>query len=173
MRTILNTLRIILSLRTTIEINAILDGIRHIPIIGKHISEKIHGIRIIKFFAAITSVTGEILRAFFGKLALFAFLLLGSGAFSFLNNYSQKTVFLYGFLGLLLIAVFVINYFKTYAETEYAVFIMGMDAKKYVQALFLYNVFNVVVGYTVFGIPAALLAGVPIKSLFLRCSACS
>ena len=167
MRTTLKTLRIILSLRTTIEINAIIDGIRHLPIIGKHISEKIHGVRIIKFLAAITSVTGEILRAFFGKLALFACLLLGSGVFSYFNDYSQKTVFLYGFFGLLLIAVFVINYFKTYAETEYAVFIMGMDAKKYVQAIFLYNVFNVVVGYTVFGIPAALLAKVPWYIAFL------
>ena len=37
---------------------------------------------------------------------------------------------------------------------------MGMDAKEYVKARFLYDSFNVILGYTVFGIPAALLAGV-------------
>lgn len=161
MRTTLKTLRIILSLRTTIEINAIIDSIRRLPIIGKHISEKIHGVRLIKFLAAITSVTGEIMRAFLAKLGLFGALLLGTAVFSVLNEYSPKTIYLYGFIGILLLSLFVINYFKTYTETEYAVFIMGMDAGEYVKAIFLYNVFNVVVGYTVFGIPSALFSGVP------------
>ena len=66
MRTILNSLRIILSIRNTININLILHGIRSIPVIGKYIGEEIYGIRIIKIFAMIPAVTGEILRAFFG-----------------------------------------------------------------------------------------------------------
>jgi hypothetical protein len=38
---------------------------------------------------------------------------------------------------------------------------MGMDAKKYIQALFMYDIFSIIIGYTLFGIPAALIAEVP------------
>ena len=65
MRTILNTLRIILSIRNTININVILHGIRSIPLIGKHIPEDIYAIRPVKIIVLIISVFGEILRAFF------------------------------------------------------------------------------------------------------------
>ena len=158
MRTILNSLRIILSIRNTISVNEIIHGIRSIPIIGKYIPETIYDVKIIKIIALILSVSGEILKAFFLKLALFVVLFFASGVVSSYNDFSQKGVFLYGFLYVSLAGAFVYNVFKNTPEADYAVFHLGMDAKKFVSARFFYDSFNVVLGYAVFGIPLALLS---------------
>ena len=160
MRTILNSLRIILSIRNTISVNEIIHGIRSIPIIGKYIPETIYDVKIIKIIALILSVSGEILKAFFLKLALFVVLFFASGVVSSYNDFSQKGVFLYGFLYVSLAGAFVYNVFKNTPEADYAVFHLGMDAKKFVSARFFYDSFNVVLGYAVFGIPLALLSRV-------------
>ena len=160
MRTILNSLRIILSIRNTISVNEIIHGIRSIPIIGKYIPETIYDVKIIKIIALILSVSGEILKAFFLKLALFVVLFFASGVVSSYNDFSQKGVFLYGFLYVSLAGAFVYNVFKNTPEADYAVFHLGMDAKKFVTARFFYDSFNVVLGYAVFGIPLALLSRV-------------
>ncbi len=160
MRTILNSLRIILSIRNTISVNEIIHGIRSIPIIGKYIPETIYDVKIIKIIALIFSVSGEILKAFFLKLALFVVLFFASGVVSSYDDFSQKGVFLYGFLYVSLAGAFVYNVFKNTPEADYAVFHLGMDAKKFVTARFFYDSFNVVLGYAVFGIPLALLSRV-------------
>ena len=160
MRTILNSLRIILSIRNTISVNEIIHGIRSIPIIGKYIPETIYDVKIIKIIALILSVSGEILKAFFLKLALFVVLFFASGVASSYDDFSQKGVFLYGFLYVSLAGAFVYNVFKNTPEADYAVFHLGMDAKKFVSARFFYDSFNVVLGYAVFGIPLALLSRV-------------
>ena len=160
MRKILNALRITLSLRNTININEILHGIRSLPFFGKYISERIYGIRVFKILAMIISVHVEIFKVFAGKIALFLVLFFGSGAVGSMSDSLQKTVYLYGFLLVCLIATFIFNVFRTAQETEYGVFLMGMDAKTYVIARLVYKCFGVVVGYTLFGIPSALLAGV-------------
>ena len=160
MRTILNSLRIILSIRNTISVNEIIHGIRSIPIIGKYIPETIYDVKIIKIIALILSVSGEILKAFFLKLALFVVLFFASGVASSYDDFSQKGVFLYGFLYVSLAGAFVYNVFKNTPEADYAVFHLGMDAKKFVTARFFYDSFNVVLGYAVFGIPLALLSRV-------------
>ena len=59
MQKTLNTLRIILSIENTVNINEILNAIRHIPFIGKYIPEKIYGLWIIKFLATVMSVISE------------------------------------------------------------------------------------------------------------------
>ncbi len=161
MRTMLSTLGIILSLRNTININEILNGIRHIPIIGKNISARIHGIRIIKILALIPSVISEIFKAFFGQLCMFGFLFVASAAIGSLKIYDARGIYLYVFLIISLMGVFFYNIFRISTEVKYAVFYMGMDAKRFIQARFLYNVITVVFGHTFFGIPTAILAGVP------------
>ncbi|SCW26802.1 hypothetical protein SAMN02910456_00150 [Ruminococcaceae bacterium YRB3002] len=161
MRQTLKTLKIILSLRNTINVNGILYGIRHIPIIGKYISDRIYGIRVLKILAMIVSVNTEIIKASFGKVMLFGFLFLASGALSSLNGYSQSTIFMYGFVLASIVAMFLYNLFHTTTETEYGVFLLGMDAKKYVKALFLFDSASTFLGYAILGIPAALISGVP------------
>lgn len=161
MRTILNTLRIILSIRNTININVILHGIRSIPLIGKHIPEDIYAIRPVKIIVLIFSVFGEILRAFFLKLMLFVVLFFASLAISSMNLFSQRSIFLYGFVAISIMSMFWYDCFHVSTDTEYAVFMMGMDAKEYVKAIAFYNAFNTVIGYTFFAIPTAILAGVP------------
>lgn len=160
MRTMLNSLKIILNIRNTVTVNSILHGIRSIPVIGKHIPEQIYSIRIFKIIALILSVIREVLNAFFGKLFLFAGLLGAALLASAMNEFSKETVFLYGFLLVSLSVTLIYNVFKNTPEGDYSVFMMGMDAKKYVTAKFFYDSFNVVLGYTVFGIPAALFSGV-------------
>ena len=160
MQKTLNTLRIILSIENTVNINEILHTIRNIPLIGKYIPEKIYGLWIIKFFATVMSVISEVAKAFFGKLGLFVLLFFGSAILGSFEGKAQETAFLFGFVLISVIWMFVYNVFRNTPEGEYAVFHMGMDAKKYVTARFLYDSFNVILGYTVFGIPAAILSGV-------------
>ena len=156
-----NTLRIILSLRNTITVNGLLYGIKHIPIIGKHISDRIYGIRFIKIIALIFAVIVEIFKAFFGKALIFGLLFFGSGLVSSLNDYSQNTVFMYALLLISIAGAFMYNLFAVSTEVKYAVFLLGMDAKKYITALFTYDALAIFAGYAVFGIPTALIAGVP------------
>ena len=104
MRTILNTLRILLSIENTININAIINGIRHLPIIGKQIPETIYDIPAIKVLATIMSVIKEIMWAFFGRFCLFVFLFFVGAILSSLNDFSQNCAFLYGFLAYSILA---------------------------------------------------------------------
>ena len=127
-----NTVRIILSLRNTITVNGLLYGIKHIPLIGKHISDRIYGIRIIKILALIVAVIVEVFKAFFGKALLFGMIFLGSGFVSSLYDYSQNTVYMYALLLFLIAGAFMYNLFNVTTEVKYAVFLLGMDAKKYI-----------------------------------------
>ena len=160
MRRILNALRITMSLRNTININGILHGIRSLPFFGKYISERIYGIRVFKILAMIVSVHVEIFKAFAGKLCLFLFLFFASGAISSYNELTQKTLFIYGFLVLSLGTSFTFSVFEASQESEYGVLLLGMDAKEFVLARLVYKCASIVVGNIMFGIPAALLAGV-------------
>jgi len=159
MRKMLRTLRIILSIQNTININEILFAFRCIPVIGKYIPDRIYGARAPKIIALFFSLIGEFFRIFFGRICLFVFLFFASGAASSLNDYAQESFFLYGFLIISLIGVCIYNIFHIFTETKYTVFFIGMDAKEYILAKFLYESVYVFSSYTVFGIPAALLSG--------------
>ena len=160
MLTILKTFEIILALENTINVNVILNGIRHIPLIGKYIPEKIYSIKIFKIYAAFLSVQYEIVRAFFGKLGLFAAVLFLSAVSTNFKENSSACAYIYLFLAASLITLTAFNAFRLSTAAEYAVFHLGMDAKNYVQANIFYDVIKTFAGYTVFGIPTAILAGV-------------
>lgn len=161
MRTILKTLLIILNLKNTINVNVILYGIRRIPLIGKHIPEQIHGIRIFKIYASVLSINYEIIKAFFGELCLFAVLFLFSILFnSYISGGIGPCAFLYAFLFASFAITASFNVFKVTTETEYAVFCLGTDPQKYIFAKIAYQLFKIFAGYTVFGIPAAAFAHV-------------
>ena len=161
MRTTLDSLRIILSLKNTVNINSILHGLRSLPIIGKYISEKIYNIRFIKIIAFIISIQKEILKAFLGKLGIVLFLALVSVPVSTFTNHTAATPFLYGFVYFSLIFAFFHNIFGSTVEGNYAVLMMGMDPKKYVLARLLYKTASILIGYTLFSIPAAIIVKVP------------
>ena len=161
MRTTLDSLRIILSLKNTVNINSILHGLRSLPIIGKYISEKIYSIRFIKIIAFIISIQKEILKAFLGKLGIVLFLALVSVPVSTFTNHTAATTFLYGFVYFTLIFAFFHNIFGSTVEGNYAVLMMGMDPKKYVLARLLYKTASILIGYTLFAIPAAVIVKVP------------
>lgn len=161
MRTTLDSLRIILSLKNTVNINSILHGLRSLPIIGKYISEKIYSIRFIKIIAFIISIQKEILKAFLGKLGMVLFLALVSVPVSTFTNHTAATTFIYGFVYFSLIFAFFHNIFGSTVEGNYAVLMMGMDPKKYVLARLLYKTASILIGYTLFAIPAAIIVKVP------------
>ncbi len=160
MRKRLKALGIILRVENTININSILDAIRHIPLIGKHISERIYGIRVLKILAFIISLIIEFTKAFWKPVLWFGMLfiatqMLGQGYETFTG-----TIFLTGFLWMLIVSAFFYNIFNITTETKYTVFIMGMDAREYVKARLLYKVAALLLGYVLFGIPTALITGV-------------
>ncbi|MBR5420946.1 MAG: hypothetical protein IK115_07360 [Lachnospiraceae bacterium] len=161
MRKSAETIGIILNIRTTVSVNGILYGIRHLPIIGKYLSDRIYGMQILKLAAFLISLLRGIFTAFFGRFCMFVFLFLASGAISSLNDYSQRTVYLYGFLFLCLLGTLLQYYFQADQAGRDTVFSLGMDAKQYIRALFILKTFTAVAGYILFGIPSAMLAGVP------------
>ena len=160
MLTILKTFGIIRALENTINVNVILNGLRKIPIIGKYIPEKIYSVKIFKIYATFLSVQYEIVRAFFGKLGLFAAVFFFAVVFTNFKENSSACAYIYSFLTASLIAMTAFNAFRITTAAEYAVFHLGMDAKNYVQANIFYDVVKTFIGYTVFGIPTAIIAGV-------------
>lgn len=160
MRKILNTLKIIISVENTITTNEILHGIRSIPLIGKYIPEQIYSIKFFKIIAFIISVQGILLKAFLGKICLFGFLFFLPVALSFLNDYSQGTVYSFAFLVISLISVFLGSVFSPTLESEYCVAHMGMDAKEFIMAKVFISCFNVFISYFILGIPTAIFSRV-------------
>ncbi|MCR5209701.1 MAG: hypothetical protein K6C99_05790 [Lachnospiraceae bacterium] len=160
MQTILKTFRILLILENTINVNVILNGLRHIPIIGKYIPEKIYSIRFFKIYAAVLSVIYEIIKALFAKVSLFALVFFGTMVSENYIPGSSGAAYIIIFLAVSLCAAVTFNPFKITTAGEYAVFHMGMDAAKYVQSNIFYQIAKTFIGYTLFGIPTALLAGV-------------
>ena len=65
-RSILWSMALQRSIKNTININEILDGIRNIPFLGPLIPEWIYSLWIIKFLATIGSVIRELFGAFAG-----------------------------------------------------------------------------------------------------------
>ena len=168
MRTILNTIRIVLGIRNTVNINVILHGIRKIPIIGKHIPEEIYSIGIFKIFAGIMSVIREIFKAFLWQFFVFFGVAVGTLIINSISGFSKGAAFIYLFLFVSIISAMAGNAFKSTPEGNYAVFHIGMDARNYVIAKFAYDAFTMVISHFVFGIPAALLSEVPwFLALFL------
>ncbi|MCR4648351.1 MAG: hypothetical protein K5776_04655 [Lachnospiraceae bacterium] len=160
MRKTLNTLRIILSLENTINVNGILYGFTRIPIIGKFIPEQIYGIRLFKIYAFVIALFYEALKIFFGEIFLFPVIFLFSVVMGSFNKASQPVAYLYAFLMASLFMTIFFDVFKSTLEAEYAVLRLGMDAKEYVKAMLLRKFLSMVLGHTFLGIPSAILAGV-------------
>lgn len=170
-----NTLKNILRLRTTIKTNGILFAVKHLPFVGKHITDRIYGIRAIKIVAFVFALIAELFQRFIGKVLLFLGLFFGSGVISSfayiftdgnvsqksLANASQGSIYLYAFVVINLALAFMYNLFHIDMETEYGVFMLNMDAKKYIVSLFKLDSIINAIGYALLGIPTALIAGVP------------
>ena len=160
MLTILKTLGIIMALENTVNVNVILNGMRHIPIIGKYIPEKIYSVKIFKIYATFLSINYELVKAFFVKLGLFAIVFFFAAVATNFKENSSACAYVFVFL----VASFVImtgfNAFKITTAAEYAIFHLGMDAKKYVQANLFYQLSSFILGAVIFGIPTAIIAGV-------------
>lgn len=170
-----NTLINIFRMRTTIKTNGILFAVKHLPFIGKHISDRIYGIRAIKIIAFIFALIAELFQRFFGKILLFIGLFFGSGAISSfayvfsesdasrktIADASQGSIYLYAFVVLSLAFAFMYNLFAATTETEYCVFMLNMDAKKYITSQFALDSIIIFISYALLGIPTALLAKVP------------
>ena len=171
-----NTLKNIFRLRTTIKTNGVLYAIKHLPFVGKHISDRIYGIRAIKIVAFIIGLIAEFFQRFFGKILLFFGLFFGSGAISSFRHMfqtgdnfalseealsAQGSIYLYAFVVISIALAIMYSIFACNMETEYCVFMLNMDAKKFVGSIFALDSIINAAAYALMGIPTALLAGVP------------
>ncbi len=161
MQIILKDLWRITRLRNTINTNLILYGIRRIPIIGGLFNDDIYGIKLFKIIAFILSIQAEIFKAVFGDFCMFALLAMGTFAINYGTGCPKPVIFLYGFIVASLVNVFNFEIFKGSLEADYAVFGMGMDAKKFIMARLTYRIAWLIISYVLFGIPAAFISGVP------------
>lgn len=157
----LKTLRITFSLRMTCKINAVLYGIKHLPLVGKWLPDDVYKARWLKVLATVLAVLWEISGAMIGKLLyLLVMVWLASGLYP---TGDHGTLFVHIFLLLALAGCILNDYLMTHDDTaEYTVLLMGMNARQYTLVNFAYAVLKLTVSYLIFGLLLGLLASVPV-----------
>ena len=70
----LETLRISFTLKNTCRVNAILHGLKRLPLIKKLLPADVYRVHWLKVFATVISVIWELFLAFWGKFFSFIFI---------------------------------------------------------------------------------------------------
>lgn len=162
----LKTLRITFSMRMTCKINAVLHTLKHLPVVGKWIPDDIYKVQWLKILATVLAVLWEIGGALIGKLLYLLVMVWLASALYPMED--QAALFVHIFLLLTLAGCILNDYLLNHDETaEYAVLLMGMDARQYTLVNFAYSLLKLAVSYLIFGLLLGLLAGVPVWQCLL------
>lgn len=138
-------------LRISYRVNGILFWLKRIPLLGKLLPAAPYQISGLKRFALVLAVIWELLTFFLGKLVYLCLFFLP--AISFYRekigmDLNPTAVFQHIFLFLTLAGAFAWNHFVVSdANSHYAVFLLGMDAKRYALSNYLYFLFKTAVGF--------------------------
>lgn len=138
-------------LRISYRVNGILFWLKRIPLLGKRLPAVPYQITGLKRFALVLAVIWELLTFFVGKLLyLYLFYLVAISVFQgkIGVNLNPTAAFQHIFLFLTLAGAFVQNDLtKSSANSHYAVFLLGMDARRYALSNYLYFLFKTAVGF--------------------------
>ena len=145
---------ILLSMRLQLayRINGLIYRLKKLPLIKRLIPAKAYDAGWLKTLALIFTIFREIGGTFFGKI-IYVLVFFGGPALLALNHeivLRPESMFLHVFVLLTILGAFTNNPFPEASEDSwYAVFLMLMDAKKYVLTRYFYRLIRHVAGYLV------------------------
>lgn len=136
-------------LRISYRVNSILYWLKRIPLLGRLLPARPYQFAGLKSFALVLAVLWELLTFFLGKLLyLCIFYLPAISYFQEKHGVEPTAAFPHIFLFLTLTGAFARNDFtKSTANSHYAVFLLGMDARRYALSNYLYFLFKTVIGF--------------------------
>ncbi|MBQ6017445.1 MAG: hypothetical protein IJL19_06135 [Clostridiales bacterium] len=170
--TFTNTLTKVNHLRSIIGYNGLVYALKKLPVIGKHLPDKLYSLTALKVIYWIFHIIKEVSMLFIGKIfglgmIYLAALLLNKGyigygmaeGISSPNLYASFALFMfiiYALFGLLINT----RLFKCTTEKEYLVFMLRMNARTLNNTLFIFDLGKLVIGYLIAGI-VAIIGGAP------------
>lgn len=162
----LKTLRITFSLRMTYKVNGVLHWLKNLPLIGKRLPDGIYHAPTLKTLATVVAFLWELAGAFFGKLLYFGLMLLLPAFVIPVTD--TAALFVHCFVLLTLVGCLLNDYLLQYDDAaNYAVLLLGMDARKYTLVNFGYSVVKLTVVYLLFAILFGTMVGVPLWQCLL------
>ena len=166
------TLTKVIHLRSIIGYNGLVFALKKTPVIGKILPDALYKTTALKVIYWIFHVIKEVFVLFIGKIlglgliyGLSLLLMSAYSEFEMASGVSDKNLFccfslflflIYALCGMLINN----NYFRCTTEKEYLVFMLRMNARKLNNALFVYDLAKLVIGYLIAGI-VAVIAGAP------------
>ena len=170
--TFTNTLTKVNHLRSIIGYNGLVYALKKLPVIGKHLPDRLYSLTALKIIYWIFHIIKEVSMLFMGKIfglgmIYLAALLLNKGyigygmaeGISSPNLYASFALFMfiiYALFGLLINT----RLFKCTTEKEYLVFMLRMNARTLNNTLFIFDLGKLVIGYLIAGI-IAIIGGAP------------
>ena len=170
--TFTNTLTKVNHLRSIIGYNGLVYALKKLPVIGKHLPDRLYSLTVLKVIYWIFHIIKEVSMLFIGKIfglgmIYLAALLLNKGyigygmaeGISSPNLYASFALFMfiiYALFGLLINT----RLFKCTTEKEYLVFMLRMNARTLNNTLFIFDLGKLVIGYLIAGI-VAIIGGAP------------
>lgn len=170
--TFTNTLTKVNHLRSIIGYNGLVYALKKLPVIGKHLPDRLYSLTALKVIYWIFHIIKEVSMLFIGKIfglgmIYLAALLLNKGyigygmaeGISSPNLYASFALFMfiiYALFGLLINT----RLFKCTTEKEYLVFMLRMNARTLNNTLFIFDLGKLVIGYLIAGI-VAIIGGAP------------
>ncbi len=154
----LETLRISFTLKNTYRVNAILHGLKRLPLIKRLLPADVYRVHWLKVFATVISVIWELFTAFWGKF--FYLLVMIFLPTMLIPMDATADVFLHILLFLTVVGGILNAYlFETGMDKYYALILLKMNSKQYTLINFGYALLKLVVGMLVFGLIFGLMSG--------------
>lgn len=154
----LETLRISFTLKNTYRVNAILHGLKRLPLIKRLLPADVYRVHWLKVFATVISVIWELFKAFWGKF--FYLLVMIFLPTMLIPMDASADVFLHILLFLTVVGCILNAYlFETGMDKYYALILLKMNAKQYTLINFGYALLKLVVGMLAFGLIFGLMSG--------------
>ncbi|WP_455720268.1 hypothetical protein [Agathobacter sp.] len=157
---IMKTLRISFSLKNTYRVNAIIYGLKQIPVVKKLIPESFYAAGWIKAIATVIAVIWEIISSFIGKfLYILLMIFLASSLY---DSADVARTYVHILFFLTFIGALINTYiFDPSKDKYYAIVLLRMNAREYAVVNYGYALSKILIGFLVFNFIFGNIAGVP------------
>ena len=169
----LRTLSHVFKMRGIVGYNGLVYALKRLPLIGKIIPDRLYATKELKAVYLVYRILKESFLMFIGKILGLGIIYAAAMVLkSVYRNYEyaqgMSDSILYSNIALFLFLAYSLagtllntNMFRCTTEKEYMVFMLRMDAKKLNDALFVYDLAKLVIGYLLAGI-VAIICGAPV-----------
>lgn len=171
--TFINTLTKVNHLRSIIGYNGLVYALKKLPLIGKHLPDRLYGLTALKIIYWVFHIIKEVSMLFIGKIFGLGMIYLialflkneyighemaeGISGPNLFASFALFMFIIYALFGLLLNT----RLFKCTTEKEYLVFMLRMNPRTLNNSLFIFDLGKLVIGYLIAGI-VAIIGGAPV-----------